>query len=161
MKKTELLLSILLVISLASAKAQQATVTSGGVATGVNGNTSYSIGQIIYSANSGSTGTITQGIQQPYEIYTLGKDDFPNISLQMIVYPNPTNALVNLKIENLTSRSLEYHLFDLLGKQISSQKISQTETQISLENLPSATYFINVSDGAKTIKSFKIIKNNL
>lgn len=158
MKKTKLLFSILLGIGLTSAKAQQATVASGGVASGINGNTSYSIGQIVYSTNLGSTGTISQGIQQPYEIYTLGTGNFPNISLQMIVYPNPTTSSINLKIENLTSSNLEYQLFDLLGKQIASQKISQTETQISLENFPSTTYFINVSDNSKTIKSFKIIK---
>lgn len=156
MKK--LLLSILLGISLTSAKAQEATVTSGGVASGINGNTSYSIGQIVYSTNSGSTGTISQGIHQPYEIYTLGTDDFPNISLQMIVYPNPTTSSINLKIENLTSSSLEYQLFDLTGRIIIRQKISQTETQISLENFPTATYLINVLDNTKTIKSFKIIK---
>lgn len=156
MKK--LLLSILLGISLISAKAQQATVTSVGVASGINGNASYSIGQIVYSTNLGSTGTISQGIQQPYEIYTLGTDNFPNINLQMIVYPNPTTTSVNLKIEDLTSDSLEYQLFDLSGRIITNQKISQTETQISLENFPSATYFINISDNTKIIKLFKIIK---
>lgn len=160
MKYEKLVVSILLGLSLTSAKAQQATVTSGGVASGTNGNTSYSVGQIVYSS-SGSTGTVSQGLQQPYEFFTLGTDNFPNISLQMVVYPNPTANSINLKIENLTSTNLEYQLFDLAGRKIAGQKISQTETQISLETFPSSTYFIYVSDNSKTIKSFKIIKNNL
>ena len=160
MKITKLLVSLLIVISLTSVQAQQATLASGGIVSSVNGNITYSVGQIDYYTNSNPTGAISQGVQQPYEIFSLGTNDFPNISLKMLVYPNPTAALVNLKIENLSSNTLEYHLFDMTGKQISSQKINQAETQIPLENLPSATYFLNVSDNNKIIKSFKIIKTN-
>lgn len=160
MKITKLLVSLLIGISLTSVQAQQATLASGGIVSSVNGNITYSVGQIDYYTNSNPTGAISQGVQQPYEIFSLGTNDFPNISLKMLVYPNPTAALVNLKIENLSSNALEYHLFDMTGKQISSQKINQAETQIPLENLPSATYFLNVSDNNKIIKSFKIIKTN-
>ncbi|SNB33868.1 T9SS type A sorting domain-containing protein [Flavobacterium psychrophilum] len=157
---TKLLVSLLIGISLTSVQAQQATLASGGIVSSVNGNITYSVGQIDYYTNSNPTGSLSQGVQQPYEIFSLGTNDFPNISLKMLVYPNPTAALVNLKIESLSSNALEYHLFDLTGKQISNQKIKQAETQIPLENLPSATYFLNVSDNNKIIKSFKIIKTN-
>lgn len=157
---TRLLVCLLLGASLTNVQAQEAPVATGGNASNASGSVDYSIGQIVYSTNSGVTGSVSQGIQQPYEIFTLGTDNFPNISLQMVVYPNPTTSSVSLKIEGLTFSTLEYQLFDLKGRQISNQKISQSETQIPLENLPSATYFLNVSDRNKTIKSFKIIKTN-
>ena len=160
MKTTKLLVCLLIGISLTNVQAQQTTIPSGKMASSLSGNINYSVGQTDYTTNSNPTGSLSQGVQQPYEIFSLGTNDFPNISLKMLVYPNPTVALVNLKIENLSSNALEYHLFDMTGKQISSQKINQAETQIPLENLPSATYFLNVSDNNKIIKSFKIIKTN-
>lgn len=58
------LLYLLLLVGFTS-QAQVATVSSGGNATGAGGSLSYSIGQIIYTTNSGSTFTSAQGVQQP------------------------------------------------------------------------------------------------
>lgn len=154
------LLILMLIFDLTNIFAQQTPIASGGMASSVNGNISYSFGQIDYSTNSNLTGSLSQGVQQPYEIFTLGTDNFHNISLKMLVFPNPTTTLVKLRIEDLNFNTLEYNLFDLAGKQIFSQKINQLETQIPLENLPSTTYILNVSDNGKIIKSFKIIKTN-
>jgi hypothetical protein len=161
MKTTKILLvCIAMGMGLTNIRAQEATAASGGTASNNSGTVNYSIGQIVYTANSGATGSVSQGIQQPYEIYNLGTDDFPNISLKMLIYPNPTMTSVNLQIQGLTYDKMEYQLFDIMGKEISNQKISQSETQIPLENLPSATYLLNVSNQNKIIKSFKIIKTN-
>lgn len=158
--KTLKLLICLLSITVTGVQAQRTTLASGSEFSNVNGSISYSIGQIDYTTNSNLTGSFSQGVQQPYEIFTLGTADFPNINLKMLVYPNPTTALVNLKIEDLSFNALEYHLIDINGKQISSKKIFQSETQIPLENLPNTIYFLNISNDKTTIKSFKIIKTN-
>jgi hypothetical protein len=150
----------MLVFNLTNIFAQQATLASGREFSSVNGSLSYSVGQIDYETNLNPTGSLSQGVQQPYEIFTLGINDFPNINLKMLVYPNPTTTYFNLKIEDLSFNTLEYHLLDITGKEITNQKIYQSETQIPLENLPNATYFLNISDNSKTIKSFKIIKTN-
>lgn len=57
------LLYLLLLASFTS-QAQVATVSSGGDATGAGGNLSYSVGQVVYTTNSGSTFTSAQGVQQ-------------------------------------------------------------------------------------------------
>lgn len=156
--KRFLLCSIFFVLF--SASAQQSNVASGGNAIGLGGKSSYSIGQVSYSSASGTNGSVTQGEQQPYEIFTLGNDNFPEIQLAIVVYPNPTTAFVNLKIENQPLENLNYQLFDTSGRQIQNQKIHITETQISMENLSSAIYFLQVLDNNKLLKTFKIIKNN-
>lgn len=52
-------------------QAQQANVTSGGDAKGSGGSSNYSVGQVVYTTNTGSTGTVAQGIQQSRELYGL------------------------------------------------------------------------------------------
>ena len=140
--------------------AQQATVASGGNAFGNNGSSSYSVGQVAYTNQVGANGSISQGVQQPFEIFTLGKDDFPEIKVAMSVYPNPTTSFINLSVPNLNSENMNLQLLDLNGRIIQSQKIIQSETQISMENLSAAIYILQVSDNNNTIKTFKIIKNN-
>ncbi|WP_310557367.1 T9SS type A sorting domain-containing protein [Flavobacterium sp.] len=160
MKKTQLLLMLVLLIGFNKIQAQQATLASGGNATGTGGSTSYSIGQIDYIAATGTTGSVSQGLQQPFEISTLSGEEFTQIKLQMMVFPNPTTSFVNLKIENYDFQDFTYQLFDVNGREISNQKIKTNQTQIPLENLASAIYFLNVSHNNKSIKTFKIIKNN-
>lgn len=138
---------------------QQTIATSGGNASGSGGSSSNSIGQITYISANGSNGSINQGVQQPFEIVTLGKDNFPEITLQMMVYPNPTSSFLNLRIENYTIENLKYNLFDINGKEILNQKIKNSETQINMSNLPSALYFLKVIEEGKLLKTFKIIKN--
>jgi len=161
MKKNKLFYCLLLALFfIPKGQAQQSVVSSGGNAIGSGGNASYTIGQVVYTSATGSGGSVNQGVQQPFEIFTLGTDNFPEITLQMTVYPNPTTSLVYLNIENYIVDNLEYQLFDLSGRLITNQKISQSETQIQLENLPSAIYLLNVLDNYKIIKTFKIIKKH-
>lgn len=154
--------TILLIMYLISSYsfAQQATLSGGGNATGSGGSVSYSIGQIAYTTATGSNGIATQGVQQPFEIATLNGEEFTQITLQMIVFPNPTTSFVNLKIENYDFQELNYQLIDLNGTEIANQKITTSETKIELENLSQAIYLLNVNDKNKTLKTFKIIKNN-
>ena len=48
--------------------AQQATTASGGDASGSGGSVAHSVGQTVYTTNTGSNGSVAQGVEQPYEI---------------------------------------------------------------------------------------------
>ncbi|WP_228479065.1 hypothetical protein [Flavobacterium soyangense] len=67
---------LITIISFAKSYSQESVTASGGNATGTGGSSSYSIGQITYTSQTGSGGNITLGVQQPYEIVTLGNEDF-------------------------------------------------------------------------------------
>lgn len=159
MKTKKLFLVLFLSFVMQGISAQKATVASGGNATGSGGKVSYSIGQVAYANATGAGGTVTQGMQQPFEIVTLGTDNFPEIMLSMSVYPNPTTAMVNLTVGDLDQENLQFYLTDIAGKHLQFQKISEIETQIQMENYPNAVYFLNVFDNNKQLKTFKIIKN--
>lgn len=147
------------IISFAKSYSQENTTVSGGNATGIGGSSSYSIGQITYTSQTSSGGLITLGVQQPYEIVSLGNNDFEEINLVMSAYPNPTTDLLNLVVSDNKWNNLVYQLFDMNGRTLSNiQKIKVPETSVSMQELPQGIYFLAVNNENKTIKTFKIIK---
>lgn len=152
-------LSALLLFGFGSLKAQNAAVSTGGEATGSGGSISYSVGQVVYTSNSGSTGSIAQGIQQAYEIYTTSSDEITGINLVLRAFPNPTANVVTLQIEEYDSQPLEYQLFDLQGHLLATSIVSSNTTTIHMEHLSSATYYLRISAAQALVKTFKIVKN--
>lgn len=138
--------------------AQESAITSGGSGSGTGGSNTYSIGQIVYTEISGSNGFAIQGVQQPYEILVLSGEEHPNIRLEMLVYPNPTQNNIILKIETVDSKNFDYELFDFRGRLLTQNKTNSTETLISLDSYADGVYILNVRNGSTLTKSFKIIK---
>lgn len=149
---------IVSILSLTGVQAQQSINSSGGKGTGTGGSFSYTVGQIDYVTATGTNGSISQGVQQPFEFFTLGNNDYPNMLLQSVVYLNPTTENINLTVSSYSLENLEFELYDISGKIILNQKITTNETEISMENLSSGNYFIVVNENNKKLKTFKIIK---
>ena len=141
------------------AQAQESVNATGGDATGSGGTAAYSIGQVVYTANTGSTGSVAQGVQHAYEIFPVGiKETTLNITLS--VFPNPTSDNLILQLNDYNNEKLSYQLYDMQGKLISNGQVTALQTRINTASLPSATYFINVvNQENKKVQSFKIIKN--
>ena len=87
-KKVKLTALLLLGIGFNQVYAQQATTASGGDASGSGGSVVYSVGQIVYTTNTGTTGSVLQGVQQPYETSISGLNE-TGINLNLSAYPNP------------------------------------------------------------------------
>jgi hypothetical protein len=147
-------------ISFISSYSQESVVVAGGSATGAGGTSSYSIGQIVYTDLQGTNEYVLQGIQQPYEITTLGNNEFTDINLVMNAYPNPTVDILNLVVTTDDKwDDLSCSLFDISGKIASKNlKITSSETAVSMQGLNQGIYFLVISKSKKTIKTFKIIK---
>jgi hypothetical protein len=141
-------------------QAQNAIPASGGNASGSGGTVSYTVGQTIYTANSGMNGTVSQGVQQPYEILTVFvSEETKDISLECSAFPNPVDDYLKLKVNYTTEENLSYLLYDISGKLLLTQKVINAETLIFMNNLPAAVYFLKINDNNKEVKTFKIIKN--
>ena len=146
-------------LSAGFAQAQQSANAAGGDATGSGGSVAYSIGQVVYTANNGPTGTVSQGVQQAYEIFLIGINE-TELNNSLSVFPNPIVDNLTLQISDYNNEKLSYQLFDLQGKLLSKGQIIAQQTQIKTASLPSATYFIEVlNQENKQVQSFKIIKN--
>ncbi|MDD2548569.1 MAG: T9SS type A sorting domain-containing protein [Bacteroidales bacterium] len=146
--------------SLSTAVAQESVNTTGGEANGSGGMVSYSVGQVVYTTNTGTDGSVAHGVQQPYEISAVtGIEEAKGINLTVSAYPNPTRDLLTLKVENYKSETLFYRIFDLSGKLLEVSRLTNYETQIAMSKYPPALYLLKVYDSQKVIKVFKIIKN--
>jgi hypothetical protein len=141
-------------------QAQNTISASGGNASGSDDSVSYTIGQIIYTTYIGTNGSVAQGVEQPYEISVVtGIKEAKDISLVIIVYPNPAPDYVRLKIKNYDIQNLRYQLYDNNGSLLQDNKVEGSETNIVMGNLVPANYFLKITDNNKVIKTFKIIKN--
>lgn len=151
-------LSFLLSFSVNAQTSHQVLSASGGDATGSGGTVAFSVGQIVYTTSTGTTGSVAQGVEQAYEIYSVGiKETTLNISLS--VFPNPTSDFLTLKVEDYNNETLSFDLLDEQGKLILSEQITNQETQVAMSTLARGFYFINVLQANKNIQTFKIIKN--
>lgn len=140
------------------AQAQESANASGGDATGSGGTVAYSVGQVAYTTNTGSTGSVAQGVQHAYEIFTFIIKE-TELSISLTAFPNPTADNITLQISDYNNERLTYQLFDMHGKLLSNGQIVAQQTQINMNSLPIATYFVNVvNQENKKVQSFKIVK---
>lgn len=140
--------------------AQSGTNAAGGEATGNGGNVSFSIGQTTYQSLKASNGSVSEGVQQPFEISVLAtQENMEGIQLLINAYPNPTTDHLTLSISNFEEPNLSYQLFDMQGRLILHESITNSNTDISLANLVSSTYILKIYQRNSSLKTFKIIKH--
>jgi len=141
--------------------AQESVNAAGGNASGSGGSVSYSVGQVAYQTHTGTNGSITQGVQQPYEISVItAVEEAKDINLLVSVYPNPATDYLQLKVDGsmYSVMSMSFQLYDMNGKLLQTKKLTEAETQIDMSSYATATYFLKVITESKAIKEFKIIK---
>jgi hypothetical protein len=161
--KTKLILLTLFGFGLLSVRAQSTISTAGGNATSSGGTVSYTVGQVAYSTQTSTSGTITQGVQQPFEIFVAtALEQAKDISLQLQVFPNPVNDYLKLSVvpsATISIQSLSYQLYDVNGKLVQNNNVESNETNIMMSGFTSGTYLLKVNQGNTSFKTFKIIKN--
>jgi len=117
-------------------------------------------GQVVYTTNTGTNGSVAQGVQQPFEISVVtGIEQTKGINLSVSAYPNPATDFLMLKVENYDNGNLSYQLFDMNSKLLQNKKVTSNQTSIVMSNLVPATYFVKVIQENKEVKTFKVIKN--
>jgi hypothetical protein len=159
MKKLLIILTIMLLF--VGLHAQETTTASGGEASGDGGTVSYSVGQVVYGTHSGTTGSVSEGIQQPYEISVIIGLEETGINLNISAFPNPTTDYLILKIADDAHQESRFTitLYDLNGRVIEQQVVVSYETAIDMASLNAATYILKVNNDNQEVKTFKIIKN--
>jgi hypothetical protein len=138
--------------------AQETFSSSGFNSNGNSGLISYSVGQVSVGFFTENNGSLTHGVQQPYEIFSTTGDDILNINLKLTAYPNPTIDQLFLRIENIQGKFFNYQLFNMQGKLLLIDKCENNKTHINLNEFPPNTYLLSISENNTVIKSFTIIK---
>src|SRR5690554_726866 len=159
-KRLKLSAVLLLGLGLTGLQAQTSVNATDGDVSGSGGSVSYSVGQVVYTTHTGTSGSVAEGVQQPYEISVVtGLEEAQSINLSVTAYPNPTTDYLTLRIDEFEISNLSFQLYDMSGKLLQNEKITGNQTSIVMSNLLPATYFVKVIQGNKEVKTFKIIKN--
>ncbi|MFB6318396.1 T9SS type A sorting domain-containing protein [Saccharicrinis sp. FJH54] len=156
--KTRSLLTFVTVFLFSVVNAQETIVPVGSNATGSGGSASYSIGQMVYKTKSSSDYSLSEGVQQPFEISVLTKNnELLENDIELKVFPNPATDLVTLSLKENDIKDLTYKLYNLKGKLLQSKIITGT-TNISFKELSPSTYLLKVIVKEEEYMTFKIIK---
>ena len=141
---------------------QSAIVPVGGDAQSSAGSVSYTVGQVVTQTVSNSNGSISvaEGVQQPYEIMTVGVNPYPQITLNAVVFPNPTDNLAQLMLNGfeIPMDGLQAHLFDSKGKLLQRIPVTDDLTTFQIGQYATGTYYLELRDGKRVLKTFKVIR---
>ncbi|NLN74622.1 MAG: T9SS type A sorting domain-containing protein, partial [Bacteroidales bacterium] len=74
-----------------------------------------------------------------------------------IIYPNPANDYINIKLNGISTDKLE--ICDITGKVLLSQTIINDYQQIQIRDLKRGMYFLKIYDKNQNIKTLKFVKN--
>jgi len=158
-KKLKISAVLLLGLGLTGLHAQESVNGTGGNASGSGGSASFSVGQVVYLVHTGTTGSVAEGVQQPYEISVATAIEVAKgINLSVSAYPNPTSDYLQLQVESKKLKDFSFKLFDVYGKLLQEHKNIGTVTQIEMSHYKSGVYFLKVLTNNQLIKTFKIIK---
>lgn len=140
--------------------AQGAISSSGSDASGSGGSMSISYGLAAYTSSTGSSGSVAQGVQQPYEISVITEIiDAPEVGLFFKTYPNPTTQNLTLRFGGKLEMDYQAAIYDAFGKLWFTKTVTSNETSFDLSNLATGTYILKLSDLNREVKTFKIVKN--
>lgn len=144
------------VMSALCTSGQNATMPAGGEATGADGSSSFSIGQVVYQMPSATEGSTNQGVQQPYEIsIVVGDVEYILLSTEVATYPNPVQNQFVISVDPTPEKPLSYRVVGTEGKVVSSGQITSSQTVIDSEKWTSGLYVIEIEHFQQTFKVLK------
>lgn len=149
MKKNSILYLFLLIANaLFAQKITSQVIDASGGTHRANGFTmTYSIGQTAVETLKSANYIITQGFQQANKNTMIDTEEEPQQpDFQATIYPNPTQDVLNLAIENANEKGFRIALYNLAGQQISQSSFLGNSHQIEVSQLPVGEYIIRLQN---------------
>ena len=150
----KLITTMALAVAAFGSFAQSTVSTAGYEATG-GGTVSATIGQVGFMAVESENGSISQGVQQAFEITT--ETGIEITEIQLSAYPNPTSDVLNLKIDG-DFGTVTYALYNNSSALVTKGTTNGSETQIQMGAYKPGVYFLEVKMDGKA-KKFKVVRN--
>lgn len=86
---------------------------------------------------------------------SLSVSEIENLENKILVYPNPTNSIINITSPNEIIDQI--NIYDMFGRYLKSEKCKNMNEKIDIQVLPNALYLIEIQTENRT-KTFKILK---
>lgn len=77
--------------------------------------------------------------------WTTGISNINSANDNIVLYPNPARSELNVNFEN-TSNVKTIAIYNLVGKQISTYRVSGKSAKLDIEKIPSGIYFVRLAD---------------
>jgi hypothetical protein len=151
---TNLYLVFLLFNSITSI-AQVSPIAGGGSFKDNRGSISYSIGVVNFVQTNNRDINLSQGLQNPFELFLVTED---NTRDNFLVYPNPTNDVSFIVEKKYYGENLKYVLVDINGRILERSSSNSNKTRVSLQKYNSGIYFLQILKKNKKISVYKIFK---
>ncbi|MCT4591568.1 MAG: T9SS type A sorting domain-containing protein [Carboxylicivirga sp.] len=159
-RKYKLLAILILAFALKNLTAQELITTAYGEIKTDEGSVCFTVGQLFCSYQSTAECSLTEGVQQPYEISIhAGLDKHLQNAIECRVFPNPVDNILVLRIDASISKDLIYSLYSSEGKLVETKAITSEATYIKMDDLLPATYLLQISKRQEILATYKIIKN--
>jgi hypothetical protein len=139
------------------AGAQTATVASGGDAVSGSGSVSYSIGQIAVGNTTTPMASVNEGIQQPYEFFTVHIDE-PLQDISISLFPNPTLSEVVIQIPS-SELDLTASFFSSDGNLVQQIQLAGARTAVNMSDWSASTYLVQITNSKGNTAAYKLIKH--
>ena len=155
-KNTATLLILLINLVSLPGFSQSGTVTAGASVKSANGSLSWSAGQVFTQTISDGNISVSEGLQQPYEIHDV-VSTFDQQKLDIRIWPNPVSDMltVNIRAEDITVISFTVTTVD--GRMLKSGAIEEL-TKISLTGVMPGILILSFQYKNQFLSSYKIIK---
>lgn len=151
-----LLCTFLFVQLFSKTRAQEVISVAGNHAQNETFQISWTMGEPVIETVSSSSIVLTQGMHQSKLIVTSIKDLVTNFEIK--AYPNPVKTNLNLYIDKNDVSGFEYRLFNAQGKLVQVKKVLSNKTEIQFQNFRPAGYLLQVNNGNRALKTFKVVK---
>lgn len=138
----------------------QSSLNAGGTSKKVTGvNYTYSLGQPFGAKVFLGERIISEGVQQPIEVFRVVSGLIDLSLLKFDVFPNPTDEFLNVQLDHPEFKGLNIKMVDLNGKELMNHAVTQEAFLLDVKKFPSAIYFLELYKFDVLIGSYKIIKN--
>lgn len=157
-RSSKVFLLVIFTLSVIYMQAQEAVTTAGGNVANSSGAVSYTIGQPFVSVSNANGYTLSEGVQQAFEIMEVGiAEEAKVLDVEVIVFPNPTEKEVNIQA-NGNDKEMQYQLYNVEGKVITAGSWCGEQYSISLQALAKGVYMLRLGDKERGERLFKIVK---
>lgn len=147
---------LLLLLCTLTVSSQEVIASQGNSYSNSSVSIDFTIGEVVIASLSNTGNTLTQGFHQT-NLTVLAIDDF-DINYQARVFPNPTQDLLQVEIQNF--EDLNYKMYDIQGRQLSQQKIYSINTSINTTPYAKGLYLLVIlNENNQLLKTYRIIKN--
>ncbi len=128
---------------------------AGGDYSNQNGTISFTVGQPMTNYLENNPQAVNEGVQQPYEYFSLSNASDLEYLL-MEIYPNPTTGMIHLKGEKIKNATIQ--VIDLNGKIIMEHKIEDIIHSVDLKDLANGVYNLTITNNSQN-NTTRIIKH--